>query len=94
MIDKQYTCGVFWGAPSLIDESVEAGFQNINDRYISNESVISKMKVLIMGGRFSFKLVPIGEKSSMGHGCGSGYSASAIVLDDGTMLTGEITCSN
>lgn len=63
-------CGTYWGTPSIEDDK-----GNYYHR-------ITQVDFELMGRIISAKLVPVGEMSCMGHGCGSGYSASGLLIED------------
>lgn len=63
-------CTTYWGAPALVDED--------GKHYVN----VSSLEVNVLGEFVQVRLVPVGSSVNMGHGCGSGYSASGLSLYD------------
>jgi hypothetical protein len=67
-------CTTYWGAPALVDEE---------GKYYVN---VSSLKVKILKLFVPACLVPVGDSVNMGHGCGSGHSASGLIVRGYTVI--------
>ncbi len=64
----KYKCSTYWGVPCLVGEDGEM----ITD--------VSGVLISLNNQVLEGKLIGVGSTSNLGHGCGSGYSASGIYI--------------